>query len=63
MGIALASVNDVDALDNALLDPDRDLSPGPGGPDVVDLNGEESEDTQNEAEDDSIFQGDPKIAA
>ena len=63
LGVALASVKDVDALDDALLDSDRDLGPGPGGPDVVDLDHKEGEDTENEAENDSIFQSDSKIAA
>ena len=63
LGIALASVKDVDALDNALLYPGRDLGPGPGGPDVVDLDSKKGENTENEAENNPIFQGDPKIAA
>ena len=60
LGVALASVKDVDALDDALLDSDRDLGPGPGGSDVVDLDGKKGKDAENEAENDPILQGDSK---
>ena len=55
LGVALASVKDVDTLDGALLDSDRDLGSGAGGADVVDLDGKQCEDAENQTEDDSIL--------